>query len=771
MRNEVNLVVLSNKIPLSFSIIECDHLLPHMHSKTQIIVVIKGEIELTIEGVSYKMKKDDIISINPQQVHNLESLNRSIILSVFLDIPGFLDEDEPSENIFLQLNSIENPNDTRYEKIRYLIYSIIRVNSQENVNSRQNTKAIAYSLFAQLLNDFKVEVSNNMVSSKQYDTINLITTYINDNFRKKLTFTDIANHFNYTISYLSKLFKNKLNTTFINYYDNVRVNSSLDQLLLSNSSIEEIAIQNGFENSRSYVRAFQNVFKCYPSTYRKQHQNSNVPYSTNQSELQKEALDIILKNYTDYIQKYLINETIRDTKEIIELDMKSESQRIQNPIKVIFPFGNIKNLFLEMLQREMESIQKEIGYSYILLTDLISDEFSLFLKTNEKIEINLAIINYLNLILNKLKLTPFFVFEYDSYETNHSDIKDYIWALAEYLEKNPFQRPCMISIEYTPNILSNKEKTLQLFNENYDLFTKIKEHFNIITVSPIIRSAYDLNLFTTFHPKSIYDFYLIDYLSILNTPTIIKDKNHFNKFIDTISLNPKKIIIQNLNFTGEEKNLLNDTIYKSSFICKNIINTIDKMYAILINPMFDLSIHKTYQLNPFDGTNGFYTYNFLRKASYYANLFCAKLENNIIKKGKSFIVTANQNRMVILFNNYSHYSDLYAENTYFNIENENRYSCFAKSTKIHYALQIENLDYTSVKIKTSFITKKSGSSYDKYIETCKDVLLNIDEFRTFKDMCNINFRIEQKQIFHNRLLLEASLDPLDSQLVELTFYK
>lgn len=768
MRNEVNLVVLSNKIPLSFSIIECDYLLPHMHSKTQLLVVIKGEIEITIEESTYRMKKDDIISINPRQVHKVENIEQSIILSIFLDIPEFLDGEENSENILLQLNSIENPNDKRYAKIRYLIYSIIRVNSQDNVNSRQNTKAIAFSLFAQLLNDFKVEVSNNKTSRKEYDTITKITTYINDNYKNKLNFSDIAKHFNYTISYLSKLFKNKLNTTFINYYDNVRVNSSLDQLLLSSSSVEEIAAEHGFENSRSYVRAFRNIFNCYPSTYRKQHKKSNINYSTEKSKLQKEALDIIFKDYLSYIQQYQINETIRDTKEIIQLDLKSQSKSIQNPTNIIFPFGNIKNLFLEMIQKEMELTQKEVHYTYILLSNLIAKEFSIFTYQNNEIEINLPIINYVNHILKKLQLVPFFILEYNPNESTFKDLTQYAFALADFYKKMPFAKPIMLSIHFQYNSKEQEEEKLQFYNFTLDLFQKLKNQYTILAVSPEIKTQSDLNLCQNFKDKSIFDYYLMNYISITDIPSVIKDKNNFMNFMSKIKLEPEKIIVKNINFTGETKNLLNDTLYKSSFICKNIISSIEKVHAFLINPMFDTSIEESYQLNPFDGKAGFFTYNFLRKASYYANLFCAKLENTLIKSGKSFIVTLNQNKIVILLNNYTHYSDLYADQKYYEIKNENRYSCFAKSTKIHYTIQIENLEFSSVKIKTSYLTKKSGSSYDRYIETCKDILLDIDEFKIFKEMCNIQFHIEKKPIYNNRLLLETSLEPLETQLIELT---
>lgn len=768
MRNEVSIIHLNNQIPLSFSIIECDFILPHMHATTQILILLKGELELTLENSTYHMKKDDIIIINPRQVHKIESNGNSLLLSVFLDVHGFLDE-EDTGNIIFQLNSVENPNSARYDTIRYLINSIIRLNSQNNVNSIHNTKAIAYSLFAQLMNEFKVELSNDRIALKQYDTITMVTTYINDYYKQCLTLSDISKHFNYTTSYLSKLFKNKLNTTFIDYYDNLRINYSLDQLLLTNSSIEEIAENNGFENSRSYVRAFQNIFKCYPSLYRKQHKKSNVNYSTEQSALQKEAIDIIVKDYQKYIKVNYINENIRNTKEVIELENIENGSPIHNPSKTILHFGSIKNLYLEMIQNELLKIQNEIGYSYILLDDLFCDSLHLFSEKENDIVINPSVMAYIHYVLKKLHISPFFVLDYDEKKHTLQDLEQCTYALLRYfknLSKENKMDSLLISISHKNTL--KKEDAIEFYNFIINLYEKLEGNYPIRLVSPKITSSAELSFCLKFRKNgSVINYLWLDYIALQNTETIIKDKNRFKDFIDSLGIEPRKLIVSNLNFTGEIKNLLHDTIYKSCFLCKNAIQTIDQTFATIPNPMFDIAINEPFQINPFDGYSGFYTYNFIRKASYYANLFCTKLGNKMIKKGKDYIITSSQDKLIILLNNYSHYSDLYADSKYYEIINENRYECFAKSTKICYNLQISKLNCSSVKIKTYFISKNSGSSYDKYMEMCINSLLDLEEFKRFKHMCELNFKVETKAIYNKHLAIETTLDPLESQLIEI----
>ena len=75
--------------------------------------------------------------------------------------------------------------------------------------------------------------------------------------------------------YEHRLFKQSLGNNFIDYYDSLRINYSLNDLVYSNKSIEDLSLVHGFENSRSYVRAFKKIYDIYPSEYRKNHQANN----------------------------------------------------------------------------------------------------------------------------------------------------------------------------------------------------------------------------------------------------------------------------------------------------------------------------------------------------------------------------------------------------------------------------------------------------------------------------------------------------------------
>ena len=163
------------------------------------------------------------------------------------------------------------------------------------------------------------------------------------------------------------------------------------------------------------------------------------------------------------------------------------------------------------------------------------------------------------------------------------------------------------------------------------------------------------------------------------------------------------------------------------------------------------------------------TYNGTKKATYNAYVFLSKLEKNVLSKHVHYLVTAKDKRIVILVNNYNHYSDLYAEQEYFEINNLNRYLCFPKSTQINFHFNISNIDAVSCDIKISNIGEDSGSSYDKWVKMGAKKSLNAEEVESLTNLSEIEYVYQKKYVKDNKLELNISVMPLESKLIEITY--
>lgn len=96
-----------------------------------------------------------------------------------------------------------------------------------------------------------------------------VTEYINENFCNLLTLDIIAEHTNLSRYYISHLFKELLNTTFINYLNELRLSRAALLLTTTDTPVIEIAGKSGFNNISNFNRAFKMYYGITPSKYRK----------------------------------------------------------------------------------------------------------------------------------------------------------------------------------------------------------------------------------------------------------------------------------------------------------------------------------------------------------------------------------------------------------------------------------------------------------------------------------------------------------------------
>lgn len=55
----------------------------HLHQSFEFIVVLDGEMQITIDNILYSLKKDESVLVFPHQLHSLSSLNSEHMLCIF----------------------------------------------------------------------------------------------------------------------------------------------------------------------------------------------------------------------------------------------------------------------------------------------------------------------------------------------------------------------------------------------------------------------------------------------------------------------------------------------------------------------------------------------------------------------------------------------------------------------------------------------------------------------------------------------------------------
>lgn len=92
--------------------------------------------------------------------------------------------------------------------------------------------------------------------------------YIEENFQKDISLTDIAEELKISPHYFSRLFKEKVGMNYIEYLTNIRISFAKKSLLESNESIQNICSAAGYTDPNYFSRIFKKYVGMTPTEYK-----------------------------------------------------------------------------------------------------------------------------------------------------------------------------------------------------------------------------------------------------------------------------------------------------------------------------------------------------------------------------------------------------------------------------------------------------------------------------------------------------------------------
>jgi two-component system response regulator YesN len=96
-----------------------------------------------------------------------------------------------------------------------------------------------------------------------------VVEYIDNHYASPITLTLLSETFHINPSYLCKLFRDRMNKSFVYYLNEVRISHARQLLAGSRLSVDEIADRTGFNNANYFVRVFKKATGMTIGEYRK----------------------------------------------------------------------------------------------------------------------------------------------------------------------------------------------------------------------------------------------------------------------------------------------------------------------------------------------------------------------------------------------------------------------------------------------------------------------------------------------------------------------
>ncbi len=98
--------------------------------------------------------------------------------------------------------------------------------------------------------------------------IDKLLSFINDNYKSDISLNDVAEYVGLSPSYVSTIFKEAINMSFVNYLNKMRIDSAKQLILDTQLSINEIGFKVGFNNVQNFYRTFKKHEHMTPGKFR-----------------------------------------------------------------------------------------------------------------------------------------------------------------------------------------------------------------------------------------------------------------------------------------------------------------------------------------------------------------------------------------------------------------------------------------------------------------------------------------------------------------------
>lgn len=124
-------------------------------------------------------------------------------------------------------------------------------------------------LFLEILIQTMRKIGVNEDAAEQSPVIAQVVGAVNADYPRKLRLSDFAEKYHYSVSYLSRRFREELGMGFSEYVQKIRMEQACRLLEETALSVEEVARQVGYENLKFFNKIFRQSLGITPREYRK----------------------------------------------------------------------------------------------------------------------------------------------------------------------------------------------------------------------------------------------------------------------------------------------------------------------------------------------------------------------------------------------------------------------------------------------------------------------------------------------------------------------
>lgn len=243
----------------------------HWHLEYELILVKNGSFELSLDGKTFEMSAGNCAWVGSGVVHggipqdafyqcivfDLESLLNNMPICT-KSAAKFITDENKYTRVFLK--------DSAQAELSKQIFLAME---QENKGYEWTTIGLLWQLIGSFIGNY-ASVSFISRDRKKIVKLKSVLAYIRDYYENTITLKELADIAGMSPKYFCRAFAQITGKTPIEYLNYYRIEQAGEQLILTENSVTEIALNCGFHDISYFTKSFAKYKGMNPTAFRKQ---------------------------------------------------------------------------------------------------------------------------------------------------------------------------------------------------------------------------------------------------------------------------------------------------------------------------------------------------------------------------------------------------------------------------------------------------------------------------------------------------------------------
>ncbi len=756
------------------------------------------------------LKADDIFLVNVGKQYSFEGSGDLFFANIMFPY-GMIGNLFEKGNVFFACDS-SGKKEARYEALKGKVRQLLQRHLQTGGSSADfQYTSLIYAVLDLLTKNFLWEDHFKGDSEKynngdeRMDQINL---YIRKNYNQSISITDLAGELFLSTGHLSRLFKKQYGMSFTEYLAAFRMRHAVEDLIYTDMPVTKLAFANGFSNLTLFNRLFKEAYQDTPSNFRKKEQAKR--------QMQKEdgldatsahrLGDFLLHNRVpegeDEKIRYITAECFAgEAKDAAALPKLCRTVNI----------GKAADLLDAQVQEHIRILKKYTEIEYLRFWNIFSPE--LLLQPGKNTLYNFSRLDRILDFIRELGLKPHMdlcpkielgVVNIQGWSGSFSDLPakksipsasleeriDAYEALIRHLhqryenELNDWRIELSFNYEFW-NCGNEIDTYLEQFCALYEMVRRhspgcmvggcgilwvFKEH----TIDQLFQRWRSMPCQPDFLSGEVFSYVLKDAGQDLDVCRSQKEDfslrwlNGIRKKLSDFGLEDCPVLFSEWNQSFVNRNYLNDTVFKGSWLIKNrldLYGLVEDVGYFMGSDLFSEDYDSNRLL--FGGT-GMVTKDGILKPAGYACQYLNRMYPYAVSRGEGYLLTTDQKgsfRMVchnmqsLGANYYETQEDMLIK------EDMDRY--FEEQRELEFRLQIKDLTQGEYRIRLHRVSDKTGSILDSWKEMDFETEISASDIEYIRRICCPRISIQKQKATEDGLTVAFGLYPNSFAYVEI----